>query len=348
MKKRFFNKALTVRLLPLASLIILILTSCSRELYYPNEEILEKTLNVKNIKIHENRKYNILKDKPLENIVLYSNNESYFLALYHKKDKRLFNLIDSRKIISKEYSFLKMAFIKPATSYSQILLFFKKENDPFLMIIDWEHFNQKIPLTMEDLSSIQILKNKKKPGDEYLLIQDRVYRYDSMQYIETFLDSPMLFFRKLDLSMDDKENPSIILQNIGTFTARSVFTMSFPDLNNANFHQYIKINKRISGMRFYSAGRKIHHADVKNYYSKYPMIEVTSPLKNMKTLKMYIHAKKGSGRIQLRAVVQKAGRVISWPPLFFLEKEYNQGQSDARVVQDQQGYAAYEIMISDE
>lgn len=333
------------------SLLVLLLStaSCSRELFYPDEEILSNAVKKKNLTIHANKKYNITPGMPLENVVIFSDESDYYLAWFYKSGKKNFKLLESRKIATKARGdFLKIAFINPALDYSHILLFFKNQDAPSLLILDTFNLRQSISLSMDDLKSIQILKNERKPKDEYLMIQDRVYRFDSFRYNEVFIDAPLPRIEKLDLSINEKEEPSLVLRNIGAFTARAVFTVSFPDLNNASFRRFVTINQSPKGQRFYSAGRKVHHADFKNYYSKYPMIEMTSPLKNMKAIKMYFHVKKGTGRIHIRAVVQKAGRIMPWPPLYLLEDKYSSEDSNAKVVKDQQGYAAYEILVGDE
>ncbi|GEM_PF-2706123 len=324
--------------------IFLLFFSCGRELFHPDESILEKAIGVSGVRILSNKKYNVTEDKTLENIVFSAGKENYYLSLFHKKGKREFSYLGTKSFPIKDIEFLKMVMVNPAIGYSHIFLFFKKGDKPYIHIVDWDHFEQTIPLSMDDLSGIELLKNSKKPGDEYLSIKGRAFRFDSMQYVEIFPDAPLPFFLSLSLNREDLEEPGAILRNNGEFTASTVLTLSFPDLNSANFYDFVQTLPK-NNLRVYLTGRKIHHADIKTFYAKYPMVEIQGPLKNMETLRLYLRAKKDPGKIHIRAVMQKAGQIIPWPPMYLLDKTVDSGIPGKKVTLDQQGYPAYEIEI---
>ncbi len=246
------------------ALSISLFYSCGRELFHPDESIVEEAIGVRDIRILSNKKYNVTEDKTLENIVFSTGKENYYLSLFHKKGKREFSHLGTKSFPVKDTEFLKMVMVNPAIGYSHIFLFFKKGDKPCIRIVAWDHFEQTIPLSMDDLSGIELLKNSQKPGDEYLSIKGRTFRFDSMQYVEVFPDAPLPFFTHWDLSRTDLEQPGAVLRNNGEFTASTVLTLSFPNQNSANFYDSIQTLPK-NNLRVYLTGRKIHYADIKTF-----------------------------------------------------------------------------------
>jgi len=325
------------------SIIFFIITflgwfNCKKKSLYIEKTDIARLTNQENISIQIRKKFNVYGSSLVENVILFQSNENFYLGIFTDKKSNNKNYELIQKIeLSKEYKTKKIMFINPAIDYSHIVLLQQNKQDKkySLYLLSTNGLKQRIQLKKNTLKKVYIEKNKKAPYDEMIFIEDSIYRFDSMQYIETFYDSPFPFIKKIKI---DNENSYVKIINRGFYAPRSYITLSFPDLSAKNFHEYVKFVQKIPTVRLYAPGKFVYKKTKTGKtrgVTKYYMIEITkSPFLNRYSVNLPIFFKKGLGRILLRISYSYQGNMINWP-LDSQEAEF--------IKKDQQNYKAYVI-----
>lgn len=273
-------------------------------------------------KIFFNKQYNVDHTPELEHVLLYST-EGKLKSAFVKHDKSAY--IGTEQILENKGEYLKSQFINTGDGYSHILHIFQNA-DRYSLVIAAPDFLQEIKASKEEASKLFIQKIQDNKSDEILLVAERVYRFNGLEYTEFNSELPFLFYEGFRREPD---GDYINISNRGAFTGRAIITLSFPGAENHD----LKLRREFSHVKQYSKGAAVHYRGGKSVRTTAPMIEIVrEPFASGARMSLPLTIEPTVQKMLLRAVYTFRGAIMNWP---------------TTGVTDQQGYSAMVLDLTE-